>query len=100
MREKAAVGMGEKGRGYGGGMITMPVKAMWTAREKVVLDQMQHALDLYKADHDGHAPKTQEEFMDKIIKENHLQLPTLPAQHRYVYDPETAKLLVKRPNDL
>jgi hypothetical protein len=98
-REKAAVGMGEKGRGYGSDMITMPVKAMWTAKEKIVLDQMHHALDLYKASQ-GHAPKTQQEFMDRIIKENHLQLPTLPAGHRYVYDPDTEELMVERPNNL
>ena len=36
VREKAAVGIGEKGRGYGGDMITVPVKALWTAKEKIV----------------------------------------------------------------
>ena len=99
VREKTAVGMGEKGRGYGGDMITMPVKAMWTAKEKIVLDQMHHAMELYKAS-EGHAPKTEKEFMEKIIKENHLQLPTLPAGHRYVYDPSTEELMVERPNNL
>ena len=99
VREKAAVGMGEKGRGYGGDMITMPVKTMWTAREKIVLDHIRHALDLHKTS-EGHAPKTHQEFMDRIIKENHLQLPTLPAGHRYVYDPDTDELMVERPNNL
>ena len=99
VREKAAVGMGEKGRGYGGGVITTPIKAMWSAREKVFLDQMYHALDLYKADHDGHAPKTQDEFMQQIIKENHLQLPALPEGERYVYDPNTGELMVEKPKE-
>ena len=73
VREKAAVGMGEKGRGYGGDMITMPVKAMWTAKDKIVRDQIQQALDLYKATRD--APKSHEEFMDRIIKENNFNYP-------------------------
>ncbi|MEI8372386.1 MAG: hypothetical protein WCJ35_06060 [Planctomycetota bacterium] len=99
VREKAAVGMGEKGRGYGGDMITMPVKTMWTVREQIVLGQIRKALDLYKASEE-HFPKTHQEFMDRIIKENHLQLPTLPAGHRYVYDPDTDELMVERPNNL
>ncbi len=97
VREKAHVGMGEKGRGYGGGMITESVHVLFTAREKIVLDQMQHALDLYKVEHDGKPPKTKEEFMDKIIKENNLRLPTLPQGESYVYDPNTGDLLVQRP---
>ena len=48
IREKAAVGMGEKGRGYGGGMETVAVMAMWRAEEKIVLDQIHHDMDLYK----------------------------------------------------
>ncbi len=98
-REKAAVGMGEKGRGYGHDMITVPVMAMWKAKEKIVLDQMHHAMDLFKAVNDGHAPKTHKEFMEKIIDANHLQLPTLPAGQRYVYDPSTEELMVEKPND-
>ena len=61
--------------------------------------QMDEAMKLYKAT-EGHAPRTQEEFMDKIIKANSLQLPKLPEGHRYVYDPSTEKLLVERPKDL
>ena len=45
-------------------------------------------MKLYKAS-EGNCPKTQEEFMDKIIKENNLQLPTLPAGQSYFYDPST-----------
>jgi hypothetical protein len=56
-------------------------------------------MSLYKAS-EGHAPRTHQEFMDKIIKLNNLKLPELPAGHRYAYDPSTEKLMVERPNDL
>ena len=52
------------------------------------MDQMHHALDLYRAGN-GHVRKTQKEFMEHIIKENNLPLPALPAGQRYVYDPST-----------
>jgi hypothetical protein len=99
VREKAAVGMGEKGRGYGGGVITQSVHTMFTAREKIVLDQMRHAQDLYKAEHEGHNPKNWEEFEEKILKANNLRLPTLPYGERYVYDPDKDELMVERPDN-
>ena len=99
LREKAAVGMGEKGRGYGGDMISVSVMALWNAKQRIVLDQMHHALELYKAT-EGHLPKTQEEFMEKIIKANNLKLPELPPGQHYVYDPKTGELMVEKPNNL
>jgi len=51
---------------------------------------------LYKA-MNGHAPKTHEEFMEKIIKENRIQLPELPPGHRYRYYPEQEELMVEHP---
>ena len=49
---------------------------------------------LYKALYD-HYPKTQDEFMEKIIKENGIQLPELAPGERYVYDPKEGQLLVE-----
>jgi hypothetical protein len=98
VREKAAVGMGEKGRGYGGDMITIPFKTYWVGRELITLDLIKHNLDLYKAgDGNGKGPRTHEEFMQKIIKANDIKLPTLPEGQRYVYDPDTEELLIERP---
>ena len=42
-------------------------------------------------------PESHEEFMDKIIKENAIQLPGLFDGERYEYDPDTAELMVVRP---
>ena len=100
VREKAAVGMGEKGRGYGGNnMVTMPVKALWAAKELLVLDQIQHALNIYKAlDPNGRGPQSHQEFMDRIVKENSISLPTLPEGQHYIYDPVEGLLTVERPD--
>jgi hypothetical protein len=95
-REKAAVGVGEKGRGYGGGVITTSVHLLFTAKEKIYFDQMTKGLNEYRAEHDGHPPKTEAEFFEKIIKEYRIQLPALPQGERYVYDPEKGDLMVER----
>ena len=49
IREKADVGMGEKGRGYGEGFVATPIKALWSVRERTVLIQIESAMQLYKA---------------------------------------------------
>ena len=56
-------------------------------------------MDLYKADNDGKGPKTNEEFMQKIVKEGDIKLPKLPPDHKYQYDPETEQLMVLKPAD-
>ena len=65
----------------------------------MVLDLIHHDMEIYKANEE-HAPRTHQEFMEKIIDANHRQLPTLPAGQRYVYDPSTEELMVERPNNL
>lgn len=89
-REKAVVGVRPKGQGYGGGLITEPISVYFKAPQMIAFQiQIPHAMNLYRAQH-GHFPKTHEEFMEKIIKENGIQLPSLPPGARYVYDPQKA----------
>jgi hypothetical protein len=96
-RVAAAVGVGRKGRGYGDGMVTTPVATLFAVKEKLAFEIMiPHALELYKLT-EGHAPETHEEFMEKIVKFNQIQLPALPPGHRYVYDPKSERLMVERP---
>jgi hypothetical protein len=96
VREEAKVGAGKRGRGYEPGLVTTPVAAYFSARERIVFEiQIPQAMKLYKAQNE-HGPKTQEEFM-KIIKEQGVRLPDLPDGHRYVYDPATEQLMVERP---
>ncbi len=90
IRQKADVGLSPKGQGYGGGLITEPISVYFKAPQMIAFRiQIPHAMNLYRAQH-GHFPKTQEEFMEKIIKENGIQLPSLPPGARYVYDPQKA----------
>ena len=98
MREEARVGVGKKGRGYGGGIITEPIRQRFLLQDRLTLDQVKHAMKLYRAqDPRGKGPRSQEEFMEKIIHVNNLRLPELPRGERYVYDPKTEKLMVERP---
>ncbi len=54
---------------------------------------IKHAVDLYQAT-TGEYPKTTEEFMEKIIKENNIALPKLPFYQEYTYDASTHSLVV------
>ena len=96
--EVAKAGVGVKGRDYGGaGIITTPIQQYFRIGERINFIQMDNSMKIYKAGHDNKGPKTQEEFMDVIIKENGVQLPDLPEGDEYFYDPKTAQLMVKHP---
>ena len=95
VREKAAAGAGKQGRGYGGGIITEPVRAYWNARQKVDYEiKVPGAMRLFKAQYDRNP--TDAEFQ-QMLKDNDVNLPTLPEGERYVYDAKTGELMVERP---
>ena len=82
-REVADVGVGAKGRGYGGGLYTEPLRIRWTIEQQLIFrDQIPHALNLYKAEHDR-LPRSHEEFMKDIIQANSIGLPELPKGDKY-----------------
>lgn len=98
---KAGVGVGQKGskiRGEGmNQMIAGPAIAYFNTKEKVVFEiQVPHALNLYWG-LNGDYPKSHDEFMEKVIAENNIQLPQLPEGAKYVYDVESHTLMVERP---
>ncbi len=97
--EKAQVGVGAKGRDYGGpGLVTTPVQVYFRTGDRIAFEiQIPSAMKLYKASHDNKGPKTHEEFMNVIIKENGVQLPELPEGDEFVYDPKTEQLMVRHP---
>jgi hypothetical protein len=96
--EKADVGSGDKGRGYGDGVITTPIATYFAARERIEFTiQIPEFIRAYKFEHDMKGPKSNEEFMEKIIKKNHIELPTLPPDHKYWYDASKEELQVLRP---
>jgi hypothetical protein len=94
--KKADVGMGQRGQGYGVGPVATPIATRFRVEERLVLQNIQHALDLFKAA-EGRAVKSHEEFMEKIIKANNIKLPPLPAGQRYLYDPKEEQLMVEQP---
>jgi hypothetical protein len=98
-RQKAAPGVGKKGRGYGGDYISEVAKAYFGTRQRIVFQiQIPQAINTYKAsDPRGEGPKNHEEFIEKVIKQNGLQLPDLPDGWKYEYDPEEEELMVLRP---
>jgi hypothetical protein len=97
--EVAQVGVGAKGQNYGGpGLVTTPIEAYFRAEERIAFEvQIPKAMQLYKAEHNDKGPKTQEEYMNIIIKENGVQLPELPEGEEYFYDPATEQLMVRHP---
>lgn len=77
--------------------LVVPLRTKVLVEQRLVFDvQIRQALDLYKATN-GDFPKTHEEFMREIIDANQIKLPELPAGQRYVWVPETEKLMVERP---
>jgi hypothetical protein len=95
--EKAGVGSGAKGRGLGQGIISTPVATYFAARERIFFDiQLPQFVRAFEFENER-APKSNEEYMEKIIKKNNIQLPQLPPGHRYVYDPKTKQLMVEKP---
>jgi hypothetical protein len=96
--EVAGVGVGKKGQNYGGpGIVTTPIEAYFRAEERIAFEaQIPKAMQLYKAEHNNKGPKTHEEYMNIIIKENGVQLPELPAGEEYLYDPKTEQLMVRK----
>ncbi len=94
--QPAAPGVTGKGN-YQPGLITTPVRAYFRVQERLIFEvQIPHAMQRFEAEN-GHKPRSHEEFMEKIIKANNLELPELPPDHRYVYDPEQGELMVEHP---
>jgi len=93
VRKPATVGVGKKGRGYGGGPISTPIAAYFSTRQRIVFDiEIPPAMNAYRA-LNGYFPKSHEVFMKEIIKANSIRLPELPSGERYVYDAEKAKTM-------
>jgi hypothetical protein len=97
--ETARVGVGVKGKDYGAaGFVTTPIQEYFRTGERIAFEiQIPSNMKPYKAAHDNKGPKTHEEFMNVIIKENGVQLPDLGPGEEYVYDPKSEQLLVKHP---
>lgn len=83
------------GQRKGTGVMTRPVFDALNAADRLILKNVDYAVEIYKAAGNGEGPATHEEFMEKIIKANNIQLPKLPEGQRYLYDPENEQLMVE-----
>jgi hypothetical protein len=95
--KKAEVGVGKSYSRLAKSMICTDFAAIYCVREKLVFEvEIPHAMQLFKATEDRN-PKSQEEFMEKIVKANQIKLPELWEGETYRYDPKTAELWVDPP---
>lgn len=75
-----------------------PLHAMTAGAYKNILGRaaelsIKQAVNLFNAEH-GRYPKDYEEFMERIIKFNNIQLPVLPGNLKYAYDVENHELKI------
>ena len=75
--------------------ILVPLGAYFTVQERLKFMQVDHAMNLYKAEHDNKPPASHEDFMRDIIDYNKIALPPLRKQgDQYQYDPESGELKI------
>jgi len=85
-------GVGKKGQGYGGGIITQPISTYFITRDRMAFEvKIPHSMKHYHAQH-GRYPKDMEEFEAQILKPAAITLPPLPDGHWYLFDPEQIDL--------
>lgn len=75
--------------------ITGPLSAYGPMVESLAKTQIKSAVEIFNAT-EGRYPKDHEEFVEKIIKANNIQLPVLPYRGRYQYDEARHELVVVR----
>jgi hypothetical protein len=90
----AKVGSGKKLSRLSHSLIAAEFATLYAVRERMVFEaQIPKAMQIFKAT-EGRAPKSHEEFMEKIIKDGQINLPELSDGERYRYDPKTEELWV------
>lgn len=79
--------------------ITLQGNAYVTMIGQTSILQIEHAMNLYKAENDRF-PKDYDEFMAGIITPNNIALPKLPHYQKYGYDEQNHKLVILEYPDL
>ena len=93
----AEAGVGKKGQGYGGGIITEPVHQYFVVQDRIIFEiQIPEAMKLFQAEHNRY-PKDMKEFQRAILDPGSIVLPDLRPGERYVYDAQQHELMVERP---
>jgi hypothetical protein len=94
---KAEKGVGAKGRGYGGGIITEPIHQYFNIQQTIDFQMIDNDLKHYHALHNRY-PKDWEEFKKEILEPGNRLLPELPEGENFYFDGKTGKLFVQRPD--
>jgi hypothetical protein len=72
-----------------GGALGAAAHARFWGEHKIIYDRVKENLMLYMSTTGNlDFPKSNEEFMEKVIKGYQMTLPELEPQHEYIYDPE------------
>lgn len=74
-----------------GGYLGATAGAKFHAEYQVMIHSINHANQLFWAE-TGDWPKSNEEFMKRIIEFNKISLPELEPQHEYIYVPEQGEV--------
>lgn len=96
----AKAGVGKQGQSLQnetgvGRMIAQPAITLFAVKQRAVFEiEIPHAMQLFEA-LEGRKPKDHDEFMNKIIKANNINLPELPEGKIYRYHPDDAQLYVE-----
>lgn len=96
----ARAGVGKQGQSLQnetgvGRMIAQPAITLFAVKQRAVFEiQIPQAMQLFEA-LEGRKPKDHDEFMNKIIKANNINLPELPEGKIYRYHPDDAQLYVE-----
>jgi hypothetical protein len=94
---KAEKGVGAKGRGYGGGIITEPIHQYFNIQQDIDFKMIEYDLKNYHALHNRY-PKDWEEFKKEILEPGNRQLPDLPEGENFYFDGKKGELFVQRPD--
>jgi hypothetical protein len=73
--------------------ITSGTSAYGPMLERISKTHIEHAVRLFEAEN-GRYPQNFDEFMEKIIKANRIELPVLPGGKKYQYDEVNHSLVV------
>ena len=95
-RQVAEAGVGKKGQGYGGGIITEPIHQYFIIQDRIIFEvQIPQAMNTFHAEKNRY-PKDMAEFESAILKPGSIVLPDLRAGDRYIYDAKEHQLMVER----
>jgi hypothetical protein len=74
---------------------TAPLSAYGPMTESIAKTKIKAALNYFYGENERY-PNDHEEFMEKVVKPNNIELPVLPYKGRYQYDVEKHELMIVR----